>query len=66
MTIVRHYELPEDDGLEADEALWFANSRRAALDTAEDAHRRARQIDRLVNWGFTALILAVGAWAVFA
>lgn len=56
MNIQRHYEMPEDDGMEADEAVWFVKR------SAEDQLR----VDRWVNWGFTALIVAVAAWAAFA
>lgn len=44
----------------------FADSQRAALYAAEDARIKQRQVDRLVNWGFTALIVGFGVWAVFA
>ncbi len=66
MKTVRHYEFPEDESSDADEALWFANSKRAALESSEQSARKQRQVDRLVNWGFTALIVGFGIWAGFA
>lgn len=55
MNIQRHYEMPEDDGMEADEALWFVKR------SAEDQLR----VDRWVNLGCAAIIAAVILWAVY-
>lgn len=45
-----------DEGLDTDEAIWFA----------EQQGSETRGIDRVVNWGFKIIILGFAAVVVFA
>lgn len=42
----------------------FEDSQRAALEEATT--QQQRRVDRLVNWLFMGVVVAVGMWAVFA